>query len=169
MGHYGKIEAVIGGVMLAFICLLVFVAAVSRFLGTPIIWSVDVAGLLLPWLCFIGASKALREKAHLGVDILARLLPPLPRLTLETVIALISVALYVALAIYGWQLADGNRPRILGDSGISYFWVTLAIPAGCVLLTASTLLNLVEAWRHRADGRLVFTRTGASADVHTEL
>ncbi len=74
MGNWiAKIEFAIGATVLALITLLVFAAAIARFFGNPIIWSVDMAQLLFIWLCFIGATKAMRERGHLGVDFLVRL------------------------------------------------------------------------------------------------
>ena len=43
---------------------------------------------------------------------------------------------------YGTQLTLMNMERELGDIGISYSWITSAIPAGCVLMLATTLKRL---------------------------
>ena len=53
-----------------------------RFFGHPLIWSVDLAQLLFIWLCFIGATRAMRERGHLGVDFLVRPFPHRYRLAL---------------------------------------------------------------------------------------
>ncbi|MEK9703335.1 MAG: hypothetical protein VW829_15060 [Deltaproteobacteria bacterium] len=46
-----QIEWVVGATLLTVIVFLVFIASVMRFLGFPIIWSVDLAQLLFIWLC----------------------------------------------------------------------------------------------------------------------
>ena len=54
-----QIEFAIAAVLLAAIVLLVFMAAIMRFFGYPLIWSVDMAQLLFIWLCFFGATRAM--------------------------------------------------------------------------------------------------------------
>ncbi|MCB9994301.1 MAG: TRAP transporter small permease [Hyphomicrobiaceae bacterium] len=155
-----QIEFWLGVTILAIITGLVFVAAVMRFFGTPLIWSVDLAQLLFIWLCFFGAARAMRQRGHLGVDFLARLLPHKGRLVLETLLSLVFIAFMIMLAIEGYQLTFLNLERQFGDSGLSYAWVTIAVPVGCVLLSLVLLLNMIEAWRKRGpNGPLIFSRT----------
>ncbi|MCA4910727.1 MAG: TRAP transporter small permease, partial [Methylobacterium sp.] len=51
---YIYLEDVVSKILLAAITLLVFVAAVSRSIGTPVVWSDDFAQLLFVWLCVLG-------------------------------------------------------------------------------------------------------------------
>ena len=164
---YSKVEFAVGAMLLAVITGLVFVAAVMRFFGNPLIWSVDLAQLLFIWLCFVGATKAMRERAHLGVDLLVRVLPHIGRLWLETVLAAVTIVFLGILIWTGVELTLLNIERQFGDSGLSYGWVTVAVPAGSVLLIASILANLFDAWR--GAGRLIFTRTGTAGAPVREL
>lgn len=158
-GFLAKIEYVAGAILLAVITFLVFIAATMRFFGHPLIWSVDLAQLLFIWLCFIGATRAMRERGHLGVDFLVRPFPHRYRLALETALAALFLAFLMLLAYEGYKLTMLNKERQFGDSGLSYAWVTIAVPAGCVMLSISILGNLWQAWRNVKDGMLIFTRT----------
>ncbi|WP_180898102.1 TRAP transporter small permease [Martelella soudanensis] len=158
-GFLAKIEYVAGAILLAVITFLVFIAATMRFFGHPLIWSVDLAQLLFIWLCFIGATRAMRERGHLGVDFLVRPFPHRYRLALETALAALFLAFLMLLAYEGYKLTMLNKERQFGDSGLSYAWVTIAVPAGCVMLSISILGNLWQAWRNVKDRTLVFTRT----------
>lgn len=166
----GQIELWAGMALLAVIVALVFIASVARFFGHPLIWSVDLAQLLFIWLCFVGASRAMRERGHLGVDLLIRRLGPERRLAVEIVLAVLFILFMAVLTWEGYELTLLNRERLFGDSGLPYALVTIAVPAGCVLLTISMLVNLVEAWRARGKGELlVFSRVGGEADLNREL
>lgn len=156
---YDRVEFAVGVGLLATITFLVFIAAVMRFFGHPLIWSVDLAKLLFIWLCFIGATRALRQKAHLGVDLLIRMLGLRARLWVETILSGVFIAFLLTLAIEGYKLTMLNWERIFGDSGLSYAWVTIAVPVGSILLSLSILGNLRDAWRTK--DRLIFTRTEA--------
>ncbi|WP_316858575.1 TRAP transporter small permease [uncultured Cohaesibacter sp.] len=172
-GFLGKIEFVIGAILLAVITVLVFMAAVMRFVGHPLIWSVDLAQLLFIWLCFVGATRAMRERVHLGVDLLVRLLPFATRRVIETAMAALFIGFLLLLAYEGYKLTIMNWQRVFGDSGLSYAWVTIAVPVGSLLLTISILSNLVTSWRGKdSQPLLVFTRsngTGADNPENSEV
>ncbi|HUN11285.1 MAG TPA: TRAP transporter small permease [Rhabdaerophilum sp.] len=156
---YIRIEDAVSKLLLAIITLLVFVAAMARTLGDPMIWSVDLAQLLFVWLCFLGANRAMRIKAHIGVDFFVRKLPLTPRWLLEIVLGLLTLGFLMTLAYTGYKLTLLNWQRVYGDSGISYAWVTGAVPVGCALLSVTVLINLVRAIRDR---KLVFYADKAS-------
>jgi TRAP-type C4-dicarboxylate transport system permease small subunit len=164
-GFLGKIEFAVGVALLAIITGLVFIASVMRFFGNPLIWSVDLAQLLFIWLCFIGATRAMRQRAHLGVDFLARQFGYRHRLLIETALAVLFLGFLAVLAVEGYKLTMLNWERRFGDSGFSYAWVTIAVPAGCLMLSVSIVANLVQAWRSaRAGERLIFTRTPSDTE-----
>lgn len=153
------VEFALGGTLLVIITLLVFAAAVMRHFGHPLIWSVDLAMLLFIWLCFIGAFKAMRERGHLGVDFAVRLLPHQGRLWVETGVTAVALVFFALLAVEGTKLTLMNTARAFGDSGLSYAWVTIAVPVGCVLLSVAMIANAIEAWRSRASTRkLIYSR-----------
>lgn len=147
---YIRFEGALAKLLLVLITGLVFVAAVSRTVGHPVIWSDDMAQLLFVWLCVLGAARAMRLKAHIGVDILVKGLPRTPRWILELVNAALVLAFLLTLALAGYQLMVLNWQRIYGDSGLSYAWVTGAIPAGCLLIGIEVLLHLIRSIRNRA-------------------
>lgn len=168
--HIARIELVLGGGLLGVIVGLVFVASVMRFFNHPLIWSIDLAQMLFIWLCFVGATRAMRERSHLGVDMLVRLLGHRNRLVVEIALAVIFVAFMWVLGWEGIKLTLLNRERTFGDSGLSYAYVTVAVPVGCVFLSLAMLANVAQAWRARAGGKvLVFSRSGPAEDAHQEL
>jgi len=153
-----KAELAAGILLLAIITVLVFIAAVMRFFGHPLIWSVDLAQLLFIWLCFFGAARAMRKRVHLGVDFLVRLFPRRVRLVIETLLYVLFTLFLLRLTYEGYKLTMLNLERLYGDSGLSYAWVTIAVPAGSILLVLAMLSNLIEAWRVPGDtGPLIFT------------
>jgi TRAP-type C4-dicarboxylate transport system permease small subunit len=150
---YNRIEEFASNVLLAIITGLVFVAAISRTFGAPLIWSVDLAQILFIWLCFLGANRAMRLKAHIGVDMLVRNLPQTPRWILELALGVLAIAFLMALAVSGYRLSVLNWQRIYGDSGIPYAWVTGAVPVGCLLMSITVLASMIGTIRNR---QLVF-------------
>lgn len=154
--------------LLAGMTALVFAAALSRTFGHPLIWSVDIAQLLFVWLCFAGAVKALLRRAHIGVDYFVAKTPTGFRRPLDLALAIVTVAFLATMSWFGFQLTFLNWQRVYGDSGISYAWVTIAVPIGCTALALVLVAQIVQALR---DGRMVFAAAPSEPDqlAHQEL
>jgi TRAP-type C4-dicarboxylate transport system permease small subunit len=133
---------------LAGCAVLVFVAAVSRALGSPILWAIDVAMLLFIWCSFLGADAALRAKQHIIIDIVVRLFPQRVQRALLIVHWVLIVAFLLTLVALGTQLTLLNLERPMGDTEISYGYVTAAVPMGSLLMAFTAIRQLHEFWRN---------------------
>ena len=122
--------------------IFVLVGAVTRTMGSPVIWAVDLAQLSFVWACMLGADLAMKKNAHIEIDIVVRYFSAAARRKIA-IVWLFAIAAFLGMLIwYGTQLTLMNVERDLGDVGISYSWITSAIPAGCVLMLATTLRRL---------------------------
>ena len=143
-----KAEAAIAMLLLAIIVLLVFAAGVMRWFGHPLVWSVDVAQLLFVWASLLGADLAMRKRAHIGIDYLVKRLPLRLRALLELALGALVLGFLLSMTVLGYQLTMLNIERQFGDSGISYGFVTAAVPVGCLLLAFTLLGQMMQAVRH---------------------
>ena len=122
--------------------IFVLIGAVTRTLGSPVIWAVDLAQLCFAWACVLGADLALKKNAHIEIDIVVRHFSVAARRYLS-ILWMIAISAFLAmLTWYGTQLTLMNTERVLGDVGISYSWVTACIPTGCALMLVTTLNRL---------------------------
>lgn len=129
--------------------IFVLIGAITRTAGSPVIWAVNLAQLCFAWACVLGADLALKKNAHIEIDIVIRSFSVTARRYLA-IIWLIAIAAFLAmLTWYGTQLTLMNTERVLGDVGISYSWVTGAIPTGCALMLATTLKRLYRGMTGR--------------------
>lgn len=155
-----RVESVVARAMLATMVGLVFFAGVLRWFGYPLVWSMDVAQLLFVWASFIGADMAMRRRGLIAVDLFVRWIPPRYRVYLDLATALLILAFLLTFTYLGYKLVMLNLERQFGDSGISYAYVTSAVPIGCLLLAITLAGQILEALR-TATGRpmLIFTPT----------
>ena len=153
---YRKAEEAISRVLLAICVILVVVASLGRWLGHPIIWSVDMAQLLFIWICFLGANQAMRTDQHVGVDLLLVHLPARVRRWVLMFHFLLIEAFLLAMVYYGVDLTLLNVERQFSDTPISYAWVTVAVPVGSALLFTTILVRMIgmvrEMRAERAEG-----------------
>ncbi len=77
--YYWTIKIIMAALLAAMV-VLVFGNVVLRYLfNSGIAVSEEVSRWLFVWMVFLGAIVGLREHAHLGVDTLVKMLPPLGR------------------------------------------------------------------------------------------
>ena len=135
------------------------IAALSRAMGAPILWAIDVAMLLFIWCSFLGADAALRAKQHIIIDIVVRLFPQKVQRMLLIAHWTVIVLFLGALVWLGTELTLLNVERPMGDTEISYAFVTAAVPIGALLMGLTALRQLVDFWRNP---RLAFGATDSA-------
>ena len=104
--YCGLLKGVIA-LCLAVMVVLVFGNVVLRYaFNSGIAFSEELSRWLLVWMTFLGAIVALREHAHLGVDTLLLMLPPLGR----RICFLVS---YLLMLFASWLLISGSWQQTL--------------------------------------------------------
>ncbi|WP_227939289.1 TRAP transporter small permease [Alkalihalobacillus deserti] len=140
-----NIEEGLAKVLLVSVVLLVFLAATGRWLGFPVAWSVNIAQLLLVWIIFLGANIALRNNQHIGVDVFTSRLPLSLQKCIELLILLL-MAGFLSLAIYyGTMLSLENSSRIISNTTLSYSYITMGVPIGCLLMLITIIAKIIRS------------------------
>lgn len=125
------------------ICTLTFAnAALRGFAGFDLAWSLEVVGLMLLWVTFVGAAAAMARGAHMRVtEIVAALVPPALQRPLAVLIDLAVAALLVALSVYGADIAVSTWAQ---KSTVLYYPIGLgylSMPVGMALCLVFHLTN----------------------------
>jgi TRAP-type C4-dicarboxylate transport system permease small subunit len=145
-----RAEAVVAGTFLLAMVALIFTGGVARMAGTPLNWTTDVATCLFAWACFLCADIAWRNNGLMAITpVTARLAPAAAAALARANLVIIALFLCYAVAA-GAELAWVSRARTFqGIPGVSYSWVTAALPAGAALLLLTTLIKLRDTFRAR--------------------
>jgi TRAP-type transport system small permease protein len=127
---------------LAVMVVLVFGNVVLRYVfNSGIATSEELSRWLLVWLTFLGAIVALREHAHLGVDMLIRALPPRGRLACFIASYLLMLYADGLLTLGSWRQAVITFGDSAPASGLSvglFFYssgLVFGVSAAVILLT----------------------------------
>ena len=113
------------------------------FLNFSLDWADEVGRLTFVWAAFLGVPHGVRLGAHVGIDFVARLLPPAPLVWVFRAGCLASAAL---MAIVAWQsvvIARETWDQLMPVLDFSTGWFYLAITV-CGL--HSLLHFLLLAW-----------------------
>ncbi len=115
-------------------------------------WGGEVARFLFIYLAWIGASAAVRERAHIRIDALVKWLPPRGRAVLFLfgdlmTLVLAIIALYWSITPIATSLRFGSVTEALG---VSRVWFLSAVPLGFGMMTLRVLQSM---WRDASDLR----------------
>lgn len=138
-----KNEMLIAKSSLGLLALLVFAAAVGRFLYHPMNWAMDAATFLFAWTVFLGADAAMRMDRLFCIGVITEKLSPKAQLYLKVINYGIIVIFLLGMIVYGSWLSYTTRLRTFqGIPGFSYTWVTLSVPFGCALMLITSMLKI---------------------------
>jgi TRAP-type C4-dicarboxylate transport system permease small subunit len=145
-----RAEAWVAGTFLVVMVALIFTGGAARLAGHPQNWTTDVATCLFAWACFLCADIAWRRDSLMSIDLVVARLPDAAR----HAVGLANHAIIAAFLVYGivggLHLSWVSRARSFqGISEVSYSWVTMAMPVGCLLLLVTTVLKARRAWGAR--------------------
>jgi C4-dicarboxylate transporter DctQ subunit len=135
--------------------ILTFVQVVLRYVfNTGMFWALEATLYMFGWLVLIGISYGIRTHSHIGVDLLAKSLPPTPRRAIGLLITALAL-LYTALMFWGsYKYID--RMMILGveaeDIPIERWVLGLCLPIGFALLAIRLLVVGWQILTKRAKG-----------------
>lgn len=141
---YTKIENFVTNFLYVGIVFFVFLAAVMRWVGFPLSWSVEFAQFLFVWAIFLGANRTLREKKHITVDIFVKFMPEKLRKGVEIFTKVVVLGFLLFLIVYGFQLSVENSVRQINNLPLSYSFITAAVPVGSLLMFITTISQIIE-------------------------
>jgi TRAP-type C4-dicarboxylate transport system permease small subunit len=151
---------------LGILSLLVFAAAVGRFLYYPLNWAMDVATFLFAWTVFLGADAAMRLDRLFCIEVITMKLSQKAQLYLKIINYIIIIMFLVGMIVYGSYLSYTTRLRSFqGIPGFSYTWVTLSVPFGCVLMLITAILKIRTFVRAISMGESIEKREGVSGEI----
>jgi TRAP-type C4-dicarboxylate transport system permease small subunit len=149
---------VIAVVFLFVIMVLVVADVFMRYaVNRPFSFTYDLIGLyLLAGVFFLTLSDALREHAHVGVDILLHRFSPAGRRLSEIVTALVGLFVFVLISKVGFDRALDNYQQndVLAGAIPWPTWISAAlVPFGCGVLVLRLALQLVGNFLSLVSGR----------------
>lgn len=139
LSHAERLVEWLMGIALAIMVVLIFGNVVLRYaFNTGIAWSEEISRLMFVWMIFLGAILALRQHAHIGVDMLQSKLPPGARRACAVISHL--------LMIYGlWLFTQGSWNQTI--IGLNTYSTVLGYPTALMassgLLCGATMMVIV--------------------------
>ena len=142
----------VGATLLVLEIFLLSAAVVARYvLSMPLIWSDELAELMIIWQAMLGAVVAFHKGQHLSLTVLARNVSSQKQAFLETVGLLLTVLLCVPLAFFAYAHALADFDLITPALEISPSWRTGALVVGLGLIALLACMALIQRARMTSD------------------
>jgi TRAP-type C4-dicarboxylate transport system permease small subunit len=150
--------AVLGGICTGVMTATITYAVVVRYiLRQPVGWSEEFSNYLMVWAVFLGASYALKEDAHIGVDLLLSNLRPRIKsffLLFHYVAGLVfcSLLLWKGVELVRYSIDLNNRSIAIN---FPLFIPQLAVPVGSAMLILQLFaqaFKLIPRFRGKIEG-----------------
>jgi len=141
------VGSVLGGIFTGVMTFTVTYAVVLRYaFNRPIGWSEEISTYLMIWAVFLGASYALKEDAHIGVDLLLSRLPERFKpffLLFHCMIGVIfcSILFYKGVELVQFSISLNNRSIAID---FPLFIPQLAVPVGSAMLILQFLAKAAK-------------------------
>ena len=161
------LEESLAAVLMAIMVAIVRVDVFGRYvLNHPLQGAGQLTTTLLIWQVFLASAGALRRGLHVGIEFVIARFPTHLRALTDLVVNLAILVMIMIVGILGWEYAWASQTKRLHMLNISFTWVTMAVPVGCLLMCVHLIRNIWEAARgvligNYAPERLGFAGTGA--------
>ncbi len=155
--------------ILAAMTILTFIQVILRYIfNTGLFWALEATLYMFGWLVLLGISYGVRTHAHIGVDLLAKSLPPRPRRILGLIITALAL-LYTGLMFYGSYNYIYRMMRLgveAEDIPIARWILGLCLPIGFALLAIRLLVVGWQLYTGQAQG---FELADEAADATKDI
>lgn len=149
MNYFRKTELVLARLGLIAIVLIILLGGISRSIGHPVIWSLEIAMVLFAWVSMFAIDYAFQTRRHIGIDALTNLFPPhLQRLCLW--FNEICILGFLLCGVwYGFNFTWTTHNQVLPVTEISLAWLNSAVPMGCLLMVMTSLSFILQGCREK--------------------
>ncbi len=146
-------------ILYAMIVATISTEVIRRFvLSYSSIWGEEIARYAFIYLAWIGASSAIRERAHIRIDVILHYLGPKTKAAIYlfgdfATLTLAVIALYWSLEPILTSIKFGSVTHGLR---ISNAWFLAAVPIGFAMMVFRLVQSILRDWSDFRAGRPVF-------------
>ncbi len=131
---------ILAGATLAVVVGITLLQIVLRyFANAPLVWSEELAKLLIVWIAFVGAAAVCWDGRHLNVDVFYLKLPPVIKNAVRWLNAAISIGFLAILGSTSVKLVRIENMQDLSALPLPAGVVRLAATVGAALMIAAIL------------------------------
>lgn len=106
-------------------------------------WTEELARYLMIWAALLAVSVGIKDKEHVGIQLLIRQFPPIITKIITAVVYIIILTFLYMLTTKGYQVAVKGQRQLSLALNISMYWPLMSIPVSGVLSIIQQLIQLI--------------------------
>jgi TRAP-type C4-dicarboxylate transport system permease small subunit len=106
-------------------------------------WTEELARYLMIWAALLAVSVGIKDKEHVGIQLLIKQFPPLLTKIITAVVYIITMAFLGVLTYKGYQVAGRAKTQLSLALNISMYWPLMSIPVSGVLAIIQQLIQTI--------------------------
>ncbi|MEQ8900667.1 MAG: TRAP transporter small permease [Roseovarius sp.] len=122
------------------------------------VWGEEIVRYSFIYLAWIGAAAAVKERAHIRIDVVMHYLGPRLKALLYIFGDLVMVAVAMVALYWSWEavLVSAKFGSVSAGLRVSMVWFIMAVPVGFSLMLFRLVQSLFRDFRSLRDGTPVF-------------
>ncbi|GFN21706.1 TRAP transporter small permease [Thermanaeromonas sp. C210] len=142
------------GVLMLLMVVVIFAQVIARYvLHNSLSWSEEIGRYLFIWITFLGAVIGVKERLHVGVDVVVNAVPPGVR-RIPVLVGNLLMIVFVAYMLQGsFKLLELGRHQVSPATSIPMLYPYLILPLASILMLVYLLVNAVLDWINVGGGK----------------
>lgn len=130
---YGVLRAICVVILIEYLILVLLQVLFRYVLNESLFWAEEAVRFSMVWSVLLGSALVARDRAHIRIDVIENMLPPLARRRLDLVLDVLMIVFMVILMITGIQFAGRSMMQTSPSLDLPMWMVYGAIPIGAFL------------------------------------
>ena len=145
--RYYILEIVIS-LILVMLVLVSFSQVIARYVfKISLSWSEELARYLMIWAALLSISIGIKDKEHVGIQLIIRNIPIKYAKILNFLVNIIILFFLSVLSYKGMYIAIKAIPQLSLGLGISMSWALLSIPVSGVLAIIQQIIQIIISFK----------------------
>jgi len=106
-------------------------------------WTEELARYLMIWAALLAVSVGIKDKEHVGIQLLIKQFPPRITKFITFIVYTITIIFLAVLTFKGYQVADRAKNQLSLALNISMYWPLMSIPVSGVLAIIQQLIQMI--------------------------
>ncbi len=106
-------------------------------------WTEELARYLMIWAALLAVSVGIKDKEHVGIQLLIKQFPPIITKLITLIVYIITIVFLAVLTFKGYQVADKAQNQVSLALNISMYWPLMSIPVSAALAIIQQLIQIV--------------------------
>lgn len=140
----GKITLFVVIILTGILVITVLTGVFFRYIiRDSLSWTEELARYLMIWAALLAVSVGIKDKEHVGIQLLIKQFPPRITKLITFVVYIITIVFLGVLTFKGYQVADRAKSQLSLALNISMYWPLMSIPVSGVLAIIQQLIQMV--------------------------